>query len=267
LATASNFPNRPFRLEQRNGIYNQTPWNGGNSNLVHTELWIFKNSYSPSFSSSGSSYQMYVSGNLVGSASFGYDFRNSDQLLLHVSDNWFGADGNGNMYYTADGYCSASILGYTETHEGVWAPRIGRPPQAPYSYPTNATSLSQITATSMQYQFSGRDNGGAALLEWQIEYSTTSNFAAGTVVAVSSSGTSTINNLAPGTRYWFRARGRNAYGWGAYSDVATAETLPSVRVSNNASWLAPQILVSTGTAWVSPQVLVSVDGAWINPLP
>lgn len=267
MASSANFPNRPFRLEQRNGVYNQTAWNAGNSNLVHTELWIFKNSYSPTFNFSTSNYQMAVSGVSVGIGNFTFDFRNSDQLLLHVSDNWFSADSNGHMYYTADGYCNAQTLGYTETHEGVWAPRIIRPPGAPYSYPTAASALTQITATSMQYQFSGTTDGGSTILEWQLEYSTTSNFAAGTVTAVTSSGTSTVTGLAPGTQYWFRARGRNAAGWGAYSDVATAKTLASVRVSDGTTWLAPQVLVSTGTAWVSPGALISQGGAWVNPLP
>ncbi|QJD49836.1 hypothetical protein QDW19_gp21 [Microbacterium phage AvGardian] len=267
MASSSNFPNRPFRLEQRNWVAGQQAWNAGNSNLIHTELWIFKNSYSPTYNFGTSSYEIYISGNKVGGNNFTFDFRNSDQLLLHASDNWYGADGNGNCYYTVDAYCNAATLGYTETHEGVWAPRIIRPPGAPFSYPNAASALTEITATSMRYTFSGTTDGGSNIDGWQIDYSTTSNFAAGTVTTIGSWGTSVVTGLIPGTQYWFRARGHNAAGWGAYSDVATAKTLASVRVSDGTSWLAPQVLCSTGTAWVSPGVLISQSGAWVNPLP
>lgn len=267
MTTSANFPNRPFRLEQRNSVYGNNGWNGGNQNLVHSELWIIKNSYSPTFSGSGSSYTCNVSGVQVGAnGNFGFDFRNSDSLLLHASDNWFGADGNGYMNYSVGGACNAAILGYTDTTGWYSAPRIARPPYAPYSYPSAAASITAITATSFQYQFSGTDNGGSAIIEWQIEYSTTSNFAAGTVTAVTSSGTSVLTGLASGTQYWVRARGRNALGWGAYSDVATATTLASVKVSNGTSWVTPTVQVSNGTQWRSPSVFYSKSGAWLTPL-
>lgn len=267
MTTSANFPNRPFRLEQRNSVYGNNGWNGGNQNLIHTELWIIKNSYSPSYSGSGSSYAIDVSGNSVGSnGNFGFDFRNSDSLLLHASDNWFSADSNGYMNYSVAGYCTAAILGYTQTIGNYSAPRIPRPPYAPFSYPTAATALTNITASSMQYRFFGTDSGGSTILEWQLEYSTTSNFAGGTVTALTSSGTSTVTGLASGTQYWFRARGRNAQGWGAYSDVATATTLASVKVSNGSSWLTPTVLVSDGTQWRSPSVFYSKSAAWLTPL-
>lgn len=257
--TSSNFPNRPFRLEQRSSIYSQTAWNGGNSNLVHSELWIIKNSHSPSWAVSGNSASMYVNGALVGSTgNFGFDFRNSDQLLVLAQDNWFGADGAGNMGVNISGYANVQLLGNTEVHSSFGAARIPRPPSAP-----TPSGLTQITANSMQYQFNGNDNGGSGILEWQLEYST-NGFASWT--SQGSSGTSTVTGLPPATNIQFRSRGRNAYGWGAYSSVISATTLSSVRVSNGSSWLTPQVLVSNGSTWKSPTIYYSKAGAWLAPL-
>ncbi len=265
---SSNFPGRPFRLEEGVYVYQQNSWNTGNNTLIHSELWVRKNSYSPTWAGSGGSFQMYVVGTLVGAnGNFGYDFRNSDQMLLHASNNWFQNDGAGNLWVPSDGYANMGAMGATEVHGGIWTPRIPRPPGAPFSYPNAATALTEITATSMRYQFSGTTDGGSAITGWEIDYSTTSNFAAGTVQTVASNGLTTVTGLIPGTQYWFRARGRNATGWGAYGDTATATTLPSVKVSNGSSWLAPQVLMSNGTVWTSPQAFVSVGGAWVNPLP
>ena len=82
--------------------------------------------------------------------------------------------------------------------------------------------LDQVTNTSMQARFSGNGDGGSGIIRWDLQYATASNFSG--AVTVSSGGTSTITGLSPNTTYYFRARGVNAIGAGAWSSVASAKT-------------------------------------------
>lgn len=101
---------------------------------------------------------------------------------------------------------------------------FARIPKAPAAPTINSASPDQITANSMRVRFSGNDNGGSTVLEWQIQYDTSSSFNA-SPKTVSSNGTTTLTGLQPGTTYYYRARGRNAVGWGAYSSVDSGKTL------------------------------------------
>lgn len=91
-----------------------------------------------------------------------------------------------------------------------------------------AVGVDQATATSLRFRFSGTTTGGAQILEWQAQVSTSSNFASPTTIG--SSGTSTFTLLQPNQTYYFRARGRNSVGWGPWSAVnanAIGSTLPT----------------------------------------
>lgn len=82
--------------------------------------------------------------------------------------------------------------------------------------------LDTITNTSMRARFSSNGDGGSPVTKWELQYAKTSNFSG--AVTVSSSGTSTITGLTTKTLYYFRARGVNAIGAGAWSSVHSATT-------------------------------------------
>ncbi|UKH48456.1 minor tail protein [Microbacterium phage Katzastrophic] len=258
---SSNFPSRPFRLEEGVYVWGQNAWNTGNNTLLHSELWIRKNSYSPTWTSSGASYEMYVNGTRVGAnGNFGFDFRNSDQLLIHSSDNWFGNDGEGHMYVTIDGYCNGAILGYTEVHSGFWAPRIAQPAAAP-----TPIGLDEITTNSMRYRFSGNDLRGAAWVNWEFQVSDNPSFT-GWAPIYGSSGTSTVTGLTPGKTYYFRSRAQTNAGAGAWSGVISAKTLAAVYWSDGSSWRPVEVYWSNGSQWLPVEVLYSRSSAWVSPL-
>ena len=78
---ANNFPNRPFRLEGGSWLISQNI--SANNSRVGGDLWIRKNSNSPTYSlDANSSFSFYINGGLVGGWSFSYDFRNSNELRL-----------------------------------------------------------------------------------------------------------------------------------------------------------------------------------------
>jgi hypothetical protein len=106
------------------------------------------------------------------------------------------------------------------------------------------------------------DNGGSSITGYRVQWSTSSTFASSvnTLNVGASTNSTNIDNLIPGTTYYFRVTARNAvteaasaFG-GAYSNTAqvTVSGLPS----------APR----TVTATPNSSVLGRVDLAWTAPL-
>ncbi|QJD53430.1 hypothetical protein QDW38_gp21 [Microbacterium phage Lynlen] len=262
---SSNFPGRPFRLEEGVYLYGQNAWNTGNNSLIHSELWIRKNSYSPTWSASGSSFEMFVCGAKVGSnGNFGFDFRNSDQLLLHASDNWFTHDGNGNLWVSSDGYANVSQLGYTEVHGGISVPTIPKPPSAP-----NAQGTTDFTTTSMGVYYTRGAANGATIVQDEVQWATDSGF---TDVIWTDTGAGGYSNpggagvtLVPGKTYYIRVRSRNSAGWGAWSNTVSGKTLAALYVSDGSAWNSVEIYVSDGSVWKAPEIYYSDGSAWLVP--
>lgn len=112
---------------------------------------------------------------------------------------------------------------YSATRSFVTLPRATTP------------TVSELQPNSARVQFSrtGRADGGTT---WQLQYANNSSFSNATTI--SSTGTSTIANLLPGTNYWARARGSNTSGTGQWSAARTFQTPPgsppSLRVNPDA---------------------------------
>ncbi|QGJ88893.1 minor tail protein [Microbacterium phage Teamocil] len=81
----------------------------------------------------------------------------------------------------------------------------------------------QITPTGMRVQFDSNGDGGSAITSWGLQRATDAAFTQN-VSLVSSSGTTIYNDMVPGTTYYFRARGQNAVGVGAWSGTVSATT-------------------------------------------
>lgn len=207
------FPGRPYTLRIE-VWYN---WQSGRRASVHTEVWI--DGCYGSYSGAGSSFEVYVDGvGRVQRWEGGFDFRGGCNFLIHRSDYEVNLPLNGNS--GAQVYASYDVLGYAQTGATV----DGADAVAPAA-PT-PIGLDEITTTSMRYRFSGNSDGGAPILEWQAQYDDDVNF--GSPVTVSSSGVTTASSLPPGTKQYWRSRGRNAVGWGAWSSVINATTIPAV---------------------------------------
>lgn len=108
---------------------------------------------------------------------------------------------------------------------------------ASYTTRPRATTptASELNPNSARIQFSrtGRADGGTT---WQLQYANNSSFSNATTI--SSTGTSTITGLLPGTNYWVRARGSNSGGVGVWSAARQFQTPPgsppSLRVNPDA---------------------------------
>lgn len=139
-------------------------------------------------------------------------------------------------------------------------PTIANVPPAP-----NNLRADQVTPTSMRVRFSSTGTGGSAITGWQVQRATNSAFTTG-VVTVASDGTTTLTGLTPASRYYFRARGRNAVGWGAWSSIGSGVTASGAYASINGVWVPVPINYSNGSSWTPLAPLASDGTTWEQAL-
>lgn len=182
-----------------------------------------------------------------------YDFRASTPQTIGIASGskavaagWRGFSASVNM---------DSGIGVASPSGSIWAS----------TYPSAPTpiGLDQITPVAMRYRFSGNSDGGSGILEWQAQLAEDAAFTIG-VRTVSSSGTTTFDSLTPSKRYYARSRGRNAWGWGAWSSVINAETLSGARMWDGSAWRHCKVRRWNGTTWQFVRVRSWDGSAWRN---
>jgi hypothetical protein len=189
-----------------------------------------------------------------------YNFQNGSMSgTFTIADGTFTVKHNSNgeaSYYVASSM-NLILLGSASASTG-WRSlpkfQMATVPPAP-----KPIGLDLIDMDSMRYKFSGNGDGGSAILEWQIGWSTTPS---STQNYLKSTGTSTFNGLKPYTNYYFWSRGRNAIGWGPWSARSTARTLSGARVRQNGVWKNAIPYVKVNGAWKLAQPYSKINGIW-----
>lgn len=101
--------------------------------------------------------------------------------------------------------------------------RATTPPAPTMGAPDN------ITTTSMRTYFVWNGDGGSGIIEWEAQIASNAAFTTGLQSQTHPfSGQLTFNGLTKTTTYYLRARGRNALGWGAWSNVVSAVTASTI---------------------------------------
>lgn len=133
--------------------------------------------------------------------------------------------------------------------------------------PGSNIGLDEITTTSIRYRFINNGDGGSPILEWQAQCAENATFTIGVINSLNStSGTRVFTGLAPAKTHYFRARGRNAVGWGGWTSVVSATTLSVMYVGKSGSFpSAASVGVGKGTTFVTPQILVGKGGSFVPP--
>jgi len=258
---SSNFPNRPFRLEESSWEIGREPWN--NRTLWRSELWIHKNSYSPSYNlNQQSSFEHWVNGSKVGASTFAYDFRNADSMILSRYDFWIGHNADGTSGgFGVQGYANVATLGYTSVGATYYPARIPKPPAPPIP-----RTPDQATATSLRFQFNANGDNGGGDSGWEAPYRPHPTFATNAPV-IASDGTSILPGPPPGTPYYFRARGINPYGTGAWSSVVSGKTLTAFYYIDPATNVAEPVTLyafnGTGYELVDLMLDPELDGTYV----
>lgn len=123
---SANFPNRPFRLEENVWLISQDVAN--NRSRLGWQLWIRKNSYSPTWTSNTTSgYEFFIDGaRVANNTGFSYDFRNSDEMLLTQGESWITHNSDGTKTVAIAGYANVETLGYTQVESSAALPTIAR---------------------------------------------------------------------------------------------------------------------------------------------
>lgn len=117
---------------------------------------------------------------------------------------YIGSGANQNVLFRIN----SSGLGWPTTDFTVTVQRVSIPP-AP-----NWVSVAATSSTTAHLHFASAGDGGSPVLEWQLGYGLD---ARGPQYYAASGGISDLTGLVSGATYYFWARGRNAYGWSAWS--------------------------------------------------
>lgn len=149
-------------------------------------------------------------------------------------DNWqigYGVDPNYPQYYydyssgqtDIGGLWNSQIWyfwarGHNANGWGAWSNRGSAWPLRPPD-PTTTPVISAVTDSKVHASFQGGWDGGSPVLEWQVAYGTDPN----TPDTFQSGFDVDVTGLQPNQTYYFRGRGRNAIGWGAYSPAASVK--------------------------------------------
>lgn len=210
-------------------------------------------------------------------------FDTGDQYF-GIPSSWAGSGDHvlGSGYYTrghsAEGYSGsvtvdANIItahgnigsGYASVASGD-APRIPKPPVAPY-WPSEP-AIDQITSTSFRVKFGfwPGDNGGSPIDQYHVETTRAGDllvqnfyFGAG------SNGQEVLSPFQPGTLHTVRVRARNAIGYSPWSPVRSATTLAGIFVSDGENWIAQPLRCSDGANWQNLVPKVSTGTTWVEP--
>lgn len=151
---------------------------------------------------------------------------------------------------------------WVRTHNAKgYSPWSARTQATTHNYPPapSTPALSLATQTSIKTSFSSNGDGGSPVLEWELNYGldpTTPEF------VISSPGTLTLTGLQPGEVYYFRARGRNKYGWGAYSAISSATLLAGAWVKVGGVWKRAVPYVNVGGVWKVAEAWGKMGGLW-----
>ncbi|AWY04857.1 minor tail protein [Microbacterium phage Floof] len=253
-------PGHVLRLTLDQGTQSQA----GNWTDVVWNLYLVRTS-APALTWAGDAYpwEVSLSGEVFRGAS-PYDFRSSSVIHIGSGIKRMGHDAGG--YSTIVGYAAfnGGPLGYTRVDASMNLSRIPKPPGAPLiTGSVNGIPLGpqDVKASSCMVRFSGTTDGGSAITGWEIQYAENAAFT-DNPKTIASNGQTTITGLKAGTTYYFRARGRNGVGWGAYSVTVSARTIAALYFSNGTSWLPAEVYVSDGTSWSPAEVLISDGTTW-----
>lgn len=130
MTVSANFPGRPFAL-QADAIMTRQDIPGNRSEFFGWAK-IHKNSSSPTYSNNpGSSWSIYSRGApLAGASGLRFDFRNGTDFPLWEGYWWITHNPDGSFPGGAlDVYANYDLLGATEVHQPIDAPRIPRGPR------------------------------------------------------------------------------------------------------------------------------------------
>lgn len=131
--------------------------------------------------------------------------------------------------------------------------------------PTNAWYFSGAGQTDLSIAgiALGASNGGAAVDQILVRYSTDPAFGTYTDIPLAATATSvTLTGLLPGKTYYVRIFAHNANGYSAPTSDKSATTLPGVMINVGGVWKMALPYVNVNGVWKPATRFVNVGGVW-----
>ena len=143
---------------------------------------------------------------------------------------------------------------------GPWGPATAATTDTEPDAPGMVT-VSEITQTTLKASFvDSPDTGGSTILERQLGYSQSSS--GNPTTTLNYAGPMTVQNLIPGTTYYFRSRSRNAVGWSDWSAPRTARTIAGAFVKVGGVWKPAVPYVKYNGVWKPARPWGRLFGFW-----
>ena len=148
----------------------------------------------------------------------------------------------------------------THNSEG-WSPWSGRASAKTLKVPDTPSSplLSSVQATSVDVAFSANGNGGSPITAYQIGYGTNPAIP---IFIVSASSPQMVDQLVPGTIYYFRIRARNSVGWSNWSQATSVRTVAGAYIKVGTAYKLAVVYVRVGGVWTLVEPWTRVAGVW-----
>lgn len=170
-----------------------------------------------------------------------------------------------NVQASINGSVHTSIGSGTVVMTEPAQPRIPKRPSPP------PFSIDQIDSNSFRVVVqASADNGGSPINNYLIRVNTKAQADSAPYEDFPGSGTQTIKNRQPGTRYYVTVYARNGSadnnGYSSYQASKAVDTLAGVYVSDGSAWVPKGLNVSDGAAWASLVPEISTGTAWEDPI-
>jgi hypothetical protein len=190
-----------------------------------------------------------------------------DAIQVRYDNN---SDASSPLYYNVNGTGFGWVTGlargttyyfWVRTHNAKgWSPWSSRTSAKTHNFPPPPTlvTLTNITQSSLHSRFDSLGDGGSPVLEWQTAYGTDPV----TPTTFLSGYSLDITGLSPGMTYYFWARGRNKYGWGAYTARSQATLIAGAWVKVGTTWKRAVPYVRVSGVWKVARPWARIAGLW-----
>jgi titin len=188
---------------------------------------------------SGSSNRLYVDGTQVGST-----ITDSTSWVVNPTAVWIGSQAGGSsMNGFIDDFRWTVGSNRSYTGSTITVPTAAFPDSGPMSAPTSLAATAGNAQVSLTWTAPSY-NGGSAITNYSVQYSSNSGSTWTTFSRTASSTASqVVTGLTNGTAYVFRAAGINSNGTGTYTAASSSVTPNAAAMSVSPS----SILTSSGT--------------------
>lgn len=143
---------------------------------------------------------------------------------------------------------------------GAWSPIAIVVARARPGPPSGAVSL--FAYTGMRYVITDGNNNGAIITSREYRFGKTNDLTSATVHIAPSNRIVDLNDLEPGTTYFWQSRVKSAQGDSDWGPIVSGMTLSGAMIKVNGVWVAAVPYIKDAGVWKIAYPYVKEDGEW-----